>query len=373
MRIHKVDCFPLFYRLPKPYGDANGIKAYRSSFLVRLTSDSGVEGWGECSDWLPALQAGFRERIIPYLTGKPVADRAEWIRTIAKWHARAAAAVSMAATEMVAKSCGISVCELWGGKLRDKVPVYASFQSYSEDEDWEAVSLRAVEAAINEGFPRLKLKIGGKTVAADQRHIRKVQALLQEKSELALDANGSYDVSATLQWQFLLETWPNMLWLEEPIPAKHPADYRMLRQRLRIPIAGGENVKAPADYIPLLTGQALDIVTPDPLHLSGIDRFREAGLLARSFGLRVSPHAYDGVLSRLYALFAQACLAQWSKMGSDSIEPVEWDVMDNPFSRLLDLKPNRGEIALPSGAGIGAELDLELIRHYQWDGSGYGF
>jgi L-alanine-DL-glutamate epimerase-like enolase superfamily enzyme len=371
LKIQKIETFPLFYNLPIPYGDANGIKSYRTSYLIRMTTDTGIEGWGECIDWLPTLHKGFHERIIPYLIGKSVADRNNLVQSIKKWHSRAASAISMAATEIMAKACGVTVCDLWGGNFRETVPVYASFQSYTEEADWQKHSLRAIEKAVAEGFSRIKLKIGGKSIVNDQHHISEVQSLLQGRIELALDANQSYDVSATLQWQSLLKTWPNLMWVEEPIPIKHVAEYALLRHRLSAPLAGGENIETAADFIPLLTQHALDYMTPDPVHVTGIDGYRETLRLARSFGTRVTPHTYDGALSRLYAIFAQACLEPWSKMGTDSIEPVEWDIMDNPFTKLIPLHPSDGEISLPVGYGIGIEIDLELLAFYQWDGTSY--
>jgi D-galactarolactone cycloisomerase len=369
--IHKIETFPLFYRLPKPYGDANGMKSYRACYMIRITTDTGVEGWGECVDWLPTLHKGFHERIIPYLTGKSIADRSLLVRSIKNWHPRAASAVSMALTEIMAKICGVSVCGLWGGKFREKVPVYASFQSYSEEIDWQEHSLKTVEKAVNQGFEKIKVKIGGKSIVEDQQHILFIQTLLQGKIELALDANQSYDVAAALKWQSLLEAWPNLLWVEEPLPINHVAGYAMLRNRLKAPLAGGENIETAADFLPILTQNALDFITPDPQHVSGIDGYRETLRLARSFGIRTTPHSFDGALTRLYAIFAQACLEAWSKMGPDSIEPVEWDAMDNPFTKLIPIYPSDGEIAIPSGIGIGIDIDLEMLAFYQWNGSSY--
>ncbi|NOU98708.1 mandelate racemase/muconate lactonizing enzyme family protein [Paenibacillus planticolens] len=372
MLIRKIETFPLLYLLPKRYGDANGMKAYRTCYLIRITTDAGVEGWGECVDWLPTLHKGFQERIIPFLIGKSVADRITLVRTLKKWHSRSSAAVSMALTEIMAKTCYVSVCDLWGGKFREKVPVYASFQSYSEETNWQKHSLKAIEHAIHQGFDKIKVKIGGKSIPEDKQHIESVQTLLQGKIGLALDANQSYDATAALRWQPLLDALPNLLWLEEPLQISRIADYVWLRNRLSAPLAGGENIEKAADFIPHLLQQALDYITPDPLHVSGIDGYRETLSLARSFGVRVTPHAYDGALSRLYAIFAQSCLEPWGKMENDAIEPLEWDVMDNPFANLIPIQPSNSEITIPCGSGIGVDIDIEMLAFYRWDGNSYG-
>lgn len=80
---------------------------------------------------------------------------------------------------------------------------------------------------------------------------------------------------------------------------------------------------------------------------------------------------FDGALSRLYALFAQASLPPWSKMKGEDIKPVEWDVMDNPFTLIVPIKPVVGQVLIPTGPGIGVELDQEVLRKYHWDGSMY--
>ena len=252
-----METFPLLYKLPEPYGDANGYKKYRTCFLFQITTELGIQGWGECIDWLPTLEQGFQDRIIPYLLGKKATDRTEIIKVVKKWNKRAAAGISMALTEIVAKSAGLSVCELWGGKVRETVPVYASFQSYSEKEEWIKHSLKLVEQAISNGFCQIKVKIGGKTMKEDLTHIQAIQNLLEEKAKLALDVNQSYDAATARSWERYFKDWSNMLWLEEPMPMYQLSDYKLLRIHLSIPVAGGENIKTTTEFLPLLQARRI--------------------------------------------------------------------------------------------------------------------
>ncbi|WNQ10582.1 mandelate racemase/muconate lactonizing enzyme family protein [Paenibacillus aurantius] len=371
MIIDRIETFPLFHKLREPYGDANGWKAYRTCYLFRITTRSGLTGWGEAADWLPVLDRGFQERIIPFLTGKRADERTVLVETVGNWNKRAAAGVSLALTEIAAKGAGLSVSGLWGGARRSRLPVYASLQSYRPGEDWEKRSLEQVERVLQAGYRQLKIKIGGKPACEDRQHVRAVQSLSGGNVPLILDANQSYDAAAVKEWERHWACWDNLSWLEEPLPLDRAADYRLLRASLSIPVAGGENLAGPAKLLPLLQAEAFDISQPDPLHSGGIDAYREMLSLSRLYGKRVSPHTYDGSLSRLYALTAQACLEPWSKMENENIEPVEWDVMDNPFSRLFPLEPVDGFVSLPQGAGIGLEPDEEILRHYRWDGSIY--
>jgi D-galactarolactone cycloisomerase len=371
LKIERVETFPLLYQLPEPYGDANGYKKYRTCFLFKVTTKSGIDGWGECIDWLPTLEKGFHDRIIPYLLGKQATDRLQIVNVVKKWNKRAAAGISMALTEIVAKSAELSVCDLWGGKLREVIPVYASLQSYSEREDWIHHSLQIIEQAIDSGFNKIKVKIGGKTLQEDQAHIESVQKVLEGKIQLALDANQSYDAATARRWDRHFREWSNMLWFEEPIPMEQLADYKLLRANLSIPVAGGENLQGPAQFLPFLKEGAVDIIQPDVMHENGLDGYRETIHLSRTFGLRISPHTFDGPLSRLYAIFGQACLPPWSKMKHDKIEPVEWDAMENPFTSLLSVQPINGSVTIPGGIGIGAEMNIEGLEYYRWDGTLY--
>lgn len=148
-------------------------------------------------------------------------------------------------------------------------------------------------------------------------------------------------------------------------------EYVKLRAALSIPVAGGENLMRCTHYLPLFERGAIDIAQPDLMHMEGIENYRILLQVARQYGFRVSPHAFDGCLSRLHMMFAQACLNNWSKMEADPIEPVEWDVMENPFSGLFPISPVNGYVQIPTGTGIGLEPDWELINAMRWDGSAY--
>lgn len=363
-----METFPLYVPLQHPYGDANGLKTYRSSYFFRIQTKSGLEGWGECVDTLAVLEKEFHERIIPFLLNKRSTDRLSLVKTIATWHPRAAAGVSMALTEIIANKAGLSVCNLWGGVERSEVPVYASFQSYSERPDWVHHSLHLVEKALTDDYTRLKVKIGGKPFREDWEHVMALTRMLNGKAQLALDANASYDRATALRWNRLLAEGNDWLWFEEPMPMWRVSEYELLRAQSVIPLAGGENMQGVRQFLPLLQKGAVDIMNPDVLHVGGIEPFREVLQLARHFGFRVSPHAYDGPLTRLYAIFAQACLPAWCKMQGEEIEPVEWDVMNNPLTQLFPISPVNGSVTIPTNPGIGVQINTDLLQAYRWDG-----
>ena len=289
-----------------------------------------------------------------------------------KWHSRSATAVSMALTDIAAQGAGVHICDYWGGRLRDKIPVYASFQSYSQQEDWVAHSIHLVGKAALAGFKDVKIKIGGKPLFEDMHHIQSLWQTFGDQLHFALDANQSYDVSTANQWGQMLADRKDILWLEEPMPIRLVEEYNLLRRKVPIPIAGGENLRDIPAFLAFLQKGALDILQPDVMHVGDVNEFRRILYLARDFGVRVSPHSFDGPLSRYYGMMAMACLPPWGKMKGDDLELVEWDVMDSPFLQLLSLDPQKGEVTLPKGIGTGVEINKEVLTHYRWDGEKYG-
>src|SRR5690554_6197505 len=143
-----------------------------------------MTGWGECTDWLPTLKTGFEGRVIPYLIGKQASDRLQLVHHIQKWHKRIAAGISMALTEIVAKHANLSVCDLWGGSWRTSVPVYASYQSYTDQVEWVQHSVNQVGQAMDQGFTQMKVKVGGKTFREDRTHIQEIQKRMSDEHEL---------------------------------------------------------------------------------------------------------------------------------------------------------------------------------------------
>jgi D-galactarolactone cycloisomerase len=371
MIIRQIDTFPLYYPLPRPYGDANGYKTYRSCYLFRIRTQSGLVGWGECTGWLPGLEREFRDRVIPFLLGKKANEHLKMTARIQTWNRRIAAGVSMALTEIFAHKAGVSVCDLWGGKQHTSIPVYASFQSYREQPDWKKASLKDIEQAVSRGFSQIKVKIGGRPLAEDQEHIQSLMEMVDGSVQVAVDANQSYDAATAIQWNPVFDRWGNWLWLEEPMPLAQVKAYEKVSARCSIPLAGGENLAKPEDFLPFLRKKGLDLIQPDPVHMGGMDEYRNTLQMGRCFGIRVSPHTFDGFLSGWYAILAQSCLGSWSKMKGETVEPVEWDVMECPWNQGWPIQPKNGVIPIPEGVGVGVDWDIREWERWKWNGMSF--
>ena len=177
-----------------PYRMASGAVWSLTTTLVKLVSDSGHVGWGEtcpvgptyaeahAGGALAALQRMGQGLIgadpLPLLLHRQMDG-------LLNGHSYAKAAVDIAAHDLWGKSLGVSVADLLGGALTDRVPSYYSIGVATPDE-----AARIAAEKLAEGYPRLQVKIGGRPVEEDIAAVRKVWEVLRGSGmRLAVDGN----------------------------------------------------------------------------------------------------------------------------------------------------------------------------------------
>lgn len=172
--------------------------------LVKVVADNGLVGWGETCPVGPTYQpqhaAGARAalfEIAPGLIGanplQPVALRRR-MDDLLNGHNYAKAAIDIAAHDLMGKRYGARVADLLGGAVTERVPSYYSV-IVGEPED---TVRRAVER-VDEGYPRIQLKIGGRPLELDIEVIRKVWEAVGHRARLVADGNRGLTLGEALQ------------------------------------------------------------------------------------------------------------------------------------------------------------------------------
>ncbi|HVX64912.1 MAG TPA: hypothetical protein VHC19_30120, partial [Pirellulales bacterium] len=132
LTITAVETFSLSHKLARSFGPSTATSPYRTALLVKLSTDSGLVGWGETID-LPGTRSIIEDRLKPILLGgNPLEHRKLW-RSM--WganfgDARAVAAADIALHDLRGKALKQSVAEMYGGRVRDKTPAYAAAMNY---------------------------------------------------------------------------------------------------------------------------------------------------------------------------------------------------------------------------------------------------
>jgi L-alanine-DL-glutamate epimerase-like enolase superfamily enzyme len=311
-----------------------------------------------------------RERFIPRLTGADPDDYADGrggIDPHRAWalmmkdekpggHGERSGAVGLldaALWDLAAKVVGAPLwCFLAERHGREgvspKVAIYASGGHYRASNDLDGVR-DDVRRAIGQGHTRFKIKIGGASVASDIKRVEAAIGVLERGMSLAVDANGTFDRSKTMQYLEALKFYP-LAWLEEPVD---PLDFEMTREiaaQSPIAIATGENLFSRDDARNLIRYAGLrkdrDFLQFDISLSYGIVEYLRILECLGEYGWRreqCAPHA-----GHLLAMNAVAALGL-------GLAEVAMD-MSSLFGKLTASVPvSAGMATLPDSPGVGFE------------------
>ena len=360
MIVSKIECFPLRIPLKPTKSDSSawGDKDLPAvdSLLVKVTTDQGLEGWGEAFGFraVSSARLAIEELIAPLCIGKDAAQIAPLMLEVQKkLHvfgrggalAFAISAVDIALWDIAGKAANTPVWRLLGGGAKD-LPCYASLLRYAEP----SLVRAAVREAIEAGFRTLKLH------EIEPSAISAARAEAGPEVELILDVNCPWTLTeARTRTEDLKEI--RLKWLEEPLwPPENFDGLADLRRTSGVPIAAGENIYTLLDFERLLIAGAVDFVQPSVAKMGGITEMHKVFPLAAIHNIAVMPHSfYDGP-GLLAAIHATAALGTADSM----IEWRRFDLQAQIYGGVL--APKHGRISAPQGPGLGFEPDPDVIR-----------
>ena len=372
MKIAAIETFDLTCPLERPFGWSQGWLDQRSTTLVKVTTDDGLVGWGEGA--AASLIDGL---LAPLLIGQDPMDRAGlWERM---FHAlyngnnavglagSALSALDIALWDLAGKATGLPVCALLGGKVRDKVAVYATGLYYTEGEFPDRL-LDEARGYVAAGFKGMKTKVGGLSIAEDVARVRALRDAIGPDIHLMVDANEAYNATTAIRiGQKLADL--DLVWFEEPVNAQDLDAYLEVKAALPMAIAGGENLRTRYEFKPYLTRRAYDIVQPDIMHCGGITEMQRICAMANACGIQVNPHVWGSPVMIAATLHLAATLPPCPPARNAQPymqEPVmEFDRTPSAIRQELCAVPFDQEdsfVRVPTGPGLGIEVDEEVVE-----------
>ncbi len=368
MIITGIETFPL--RIPFRAGNRSGSRSAASawgpkglravdSLLVRVTTDQGIDGWGEAFGFtgVPVTQQAVDAVIAPLCVGQDATRIGPLMGEVQEKLAvfgrggpftHALSAVDIALWDIAGKAAGAPLARLLGGG-RDDLPCYASLDAYAEPDLVRA----AVRKAVDAGFSGVKLH------ERDLPEVRAGRAEAGPDVALMLDVNTPWTVNQARAMAAELRE-VGLKWLEEPVwPPENYDGLAQVRRAGGTPIAAGENVPTLLDFGRLLDAGAVDFVQPSPAKMGGITELGKVFTAAALRNVTVMPHSfYDGP-GLLAAIHATAAFGTADSM-------IEWRYFDLEANPLGDaLTPKDGRVAVPTGPGLGIDPDPTVISTYQ--------
>ena len=372
MKIKSVETFVLQHQLKKPFGVSVSVPlgTTRDSLIVKITTDSGIVGWGETAV-ITGARGTLVDALTPALIGKNPLDRRQlWADLYGEnfGNALASAAVDIALHDIAGKALNVPIHQLYGGKVRDKVLAYASAMNYTEGLDPLKQFPEEASDLVRKGFKAMKMRIGRLEPKADLKIVEAVRQAIGPDIRLMCDANGAYSLATAIQVGKELEKL-GLYFFEEPLPliAPHYPAYERLTDGLDIRIAGGEALDSRHTGKNLIDRHAVDLIQPDVTLCGGIAECLFVAEMARLSWVQCVPHCWGG------AIALAATLQVLSLIPEDTVAPgstgpmLELDVYDNPFREKLITHPfaqKDGFVTIPNGPGLGIEVDEDVIARY---------
>ncbi|CAH2603191.1 Mandelate racemase/muconate lactonizing enzyme family protein [Rhodovastum atsumiense] len=379
--------------------DLHADAGWRTTSFLKITTADGIVGWSEYSENVgnAGLTATIRAMAEKLPGQNPM--RLEWIMAQLYTHAvpawsginqQAMAAIGNALLDIKGKALGVPVHALFGGALRDRLPVYWShcgsyrvrfpeFCGVTPVRDYDGLQ-RLAEEVRQRGFRALKTNImmlepdgsignfrpgfgsmpgfpelnpQPSVMRSLQRQLEAMRAGAGPDVEIMLDANFHFRTEGYLQLVRTVEPF-NLAWLELDI---YDADsLALLRREAGFPIASGESLYTRRGYRPFLDAYAMDVAIVDVLWNGFLESMKIAAM-ADAYEVNVAPHNFYGHLAdHISAHFAAA---------TPNLRILEMDIDDVPWKSEFVTHPpviENGAFVLPDRPGWGTDVDETAVR-----------
>ena len=353
--------------------------------LVKVSTDDGVEGWGEpvVEGRADTVRAAVGE-LTDYLVGRdPLRITDHW-QVLSKGGfyrggavlASAVAGIDQALWDIAGKHRGAPVHELLGGPVRDRVRVYAHAGGDSAAESAQNAA-RLVEA----GYSAVKLgPLGATPFLATPAHLDReiarvaaVREAVGDERDVALDLHGRYSLSHAKR--LLREVEPlRPLFVEEPVLPEFTASIGAAVRVSTVPIATGERLYSRSEFLPALRA-GIAVAQPDLSRAGGITECLRIAALAETFDVAVAPHCPLGPLA--FAACLQLAFAVPNFLIQEQVLGLH-DPGSQPgleyLADAVDAAPftlREGYVARPTAPGLGVSVDEAAVR--KADASGHRF
>lgn len=358
----------------------NGTKKHW--IFVKVTTDEGIEGWGECysqSDREEAIVSHIRQ-FARYLPGRDP-FQIKYISTMLRddyMHRRgsmefysAFSGVEMALWDILGKACNQPVYNLLGGRYRDRIRVYANGWAYHVKTPDDIA--RAAEGIVARGFTALKFDPFGLPVRTHitREHERRAIAMVAAvRDAIGPDVDMLVECSRRLNPKTAVRFAGGIdhlspYWIEEPIPAFDTAGLAEVRQASSAAVVTGETLYTKDDFRAVFETRCVDIINPDIAACCGILELKEIAAAAEPYMIAVSPHNYNSTTVALAATM-QASAGMPNFLLTEyfmSFDKLGAEICEDP------LVPIDGYIALRDKPGLGLTLDEAKIRRMIADGT----
>jgi len=348
----------------------------KNTFLCRVRSKDGAVGISVANnDQMKSLYPVFINRLQPFFIGKDARNLETLIEEVYVYQSNykmqnlalwvPLATIEFAILDMLGQISGKSIGQLIGEIHNQKIAVY---QANGERGITAEVTIEHLLKEVGETKAKaLKFKVGGRMSnnieeprGRSEKLIPLVRKTFGDKMVIYADSNGSYTAGEAIRIGKIMEDYKIDLY-EEPVPFDWYEETKEVTDALNIPVAGGEQEPSLHMFRWLIANDALQIVQPDMFYFGGMIRSMKVARMADAFGKQCTPHISGSGMGYLYMMHFVSAIPN-----AGPYHEFKGFNDELPFDcKTSALSSDEGVVTVPSGAGLGIEIDPGYIAKHQ--------
>ena len=360
------------------------IETFTNEFVsfVKITNDSGVEGWGQMSTYNADITSLiFHRQIAKWCIGKTLSsdkpDFSDLIQKITEhehkfpgsYFLRALSGLDTALWDLYGKILELPVASLIGGSPK-KIRAYGS--SMRRDISPLEEAKRLCDLRDRYGFDAFKFRVGSECgrdkdewPGRSEEIVKTVTKALGKNVSKLVDANSCFSPIKAIEFGKLLEDF-DVSHFEEPCPYWEHEQTKEVKENLKIDVTGGEQDCDIALWKSIIKSKIVDIIQPDVMYMGGINRTLKVAKIAEEYGIPCTPHAANLSLVTVCTMHFLTAIPNSGKYLELSIEdesyyPWQKDLfLNDPF------KVDSGKVEVKNIPGWGVEINPKWLENSQY-------
>lgn len=359
--------------------------------FVKLTTDCGIHGWGECyasSVGPEAMKAVIRDVFERHMLGEnPENIELMFRRAYSSGFTQrpdltvmgAFSGLEIACWDILGKARDRPVHALIGGRMNERIRSYTylyPLDQHAQRDFWTSPDMAAEAAAqaVAEGFTAVKFDPAGpytirgghmpsmSDIARSVAFCKAIRDAVGARADLLFGTHGQFSTAGAIRLAQALAPF-DPLWFEEPVPPDNVAEMAKVARASPVPVATGERLTTKAEFAEVLRQGAASILQPALGRSGGIWETRKIAAIAESHNAQLAPHLYAGPVEwaaniQLAAAIPNILMAETIQKGG----AFHLALIDHAITW------EEGFIEVPRAPGLGIEVNEALARAHPYEG-----
>ncbi len=332
-----------------------GLTGTRNWLFVKVYTDEGITGIGECSGWPRVIETAVQDLKWILIGQDPMDIERLWQKMMSALMAHgmlgtvgggAMTGIDMALWDIKGKALNTPVWNLLGGKMRDRIRIYAHANTVEVALDLKKRGITAI-------------KCGG--VSDPVRKVDALRTAIGAEMDLMIDLHGPPWLTPADAAQVARKLEPyNLMFVEDPIAPENLDGYRRIRDAANVTLAGGERMATIYGLRDLIEKDLVDVVQPDTGRAGGITQMKKIAAMAESHHIMMAPHSGSlGPVAEYAALHVLAAIPN-----ALILERIEDDWAGRAQTIIPHPIQKDGFLDVPNKPGLGVDIDEEFVARY---------